>query len=310
METVDQCNICGLVEDKTETGCQCRKVSYSQYTLWANCPLQWKLKYIDRLREPSNINLIFGTSIHEAIQKWMEKWYTNKEKAKLFDMTEIFKDKLMELFKKELVTVNEDGTKTVLCDRATFDEYYLDGLGILEHVRKYAKDMFPEKGAELVGCEIPLSLEAVKGVKFVGFIDMVVRYPKENRIVIYDFKTSKKGWFYEKKDPKKLNQLLLYKHFYSKVFDVPTDNIEVEFIILKRKIAEDSEWIQKRVSSFAPAQGNTSVKKAVTSFEEFLTIFDKNGQPILEKLQPTPSDKACRWCMFKNRKDLCPSGVV
>lgn len=24
-----------------------RKVSYSQYTMWANCPMAWKLKYVD-----------------------------------------------------------------------------------------------------------------------------------------------------------------------------------------------------------------------------------------------------------------------
>ncbi len=46
------------------------KISYSQYTMWANCPQAWKLKYIDGHKfDDTSINTIFGTAIHEVVQK-------------------------------------------------------------------------------------------------------------------------------------------------------------------------------------------------------------------------------------------------
>lgn len=280
--------------------------------MWANCPEQWKLAYFDKLKpDDKSIHLIFGTAIHEAIQAWMEKLYNGtKLQAQVFDMGGFFKDRLFELFKEGTVTA-EDGTKTYVCDQDTLKEFYLDGLAILDHIRKYQKDFFPTKGVELVGCEIPLEVPLGQGIQFIGYIDLVLRYTKEKKIIILDFKTSKKGWWYEKKDPKKLNQLLLYKDFYAKVFDVDPDDIEVKFLILKRKVNEEAEYasMKKRLVEFEPPHGPPSVRKAVNHFNEFVnTTFNENGEVLVENLKPTPSEKACRFCPFKLRKDLCPEG--
>ena len=38
--------------------------SYSQLSLYNNCPHQWKLRYIDKITESeSNIHLVFGTAM-------------------------------------------------------------------------------------------------------------------------------------------------------------------------------------------------------------------------------------------------------
>ena len=45
------------------------KISYSQLSLYTNCPHQWKLRYIDKITESeSNIYLVFGTAMHETLQ--------------------------------------------------------------------------------------------------------------------------------------------------------------------------------------------------------------------------------------------------
>jgi hypothetical protein len=286
-----------------------RRVSYSQYALWMNCPLSWKLKYVDGYKDRGTIHTVFGSAVHSVIQEWMELWYQGNEKStKKIDLASTFKDVLFSHFKKELI-ITEGDTKTFLCDRPTLEEFYNDGVEILDHVQKNAKQFFPYKGAKLLGCEIPLHVPLKDKVRFVGFIDMVVEYPKEKKIIIYDFKTSTRGWNYEKKDPKKLNQLLLYKNFYSKVFEKDIEEIEVQFIILKRKISENSEWKQVRVSSFEPPQAAHTVRKAVGSFNQFLEMFENDGQVDLQKIQATPSEKACRWCVFKKQKNLCPVGI-
>ena len=52
------------------------RISYSQLSMFSECPLRWKLNYIDDVteREPS-IHLLFGTAMHETLQEYMELMY-------------------------------------------------------------------------------------------------------------------------------------------------------------------------------------------------------------------------------------------
>lgn len=291
----------------TENPSETRRVSYSAYVKWATCPKSWKLRYLDGIKEPSGIHLIFGTAVHFAIQEWLTLRFTKSEEdGKYFNMVDVFKDKLLDLF-KENITKDADGTPTYLCDKPTLLEFYADGAAILAHVRKHKDDFFPTKGYELVGCEVPLEVPLNDGATFVGYIDIVIRHKRSKEIFIFDLKTSTKGWSYEKKDPKKLNQLLLYKKFYAEQFECDIDMITVQFIILKRKIYEDSEWYQNRVSRFEPSQRTPSLNKASASFTDFVSgVFNNDGSIKLENLIPTPSEKNCRWCFFRDKPDLCP----
>jgi hypothetical protein len=285
-----------------------RKVSYSQYTIWKTCPHQWKLSYHDKLKpKESSINLIFGTAIHDTIQTWLKKLYGGQKAAAYFDLGEFFKERLFELFKKELTVTAEDGTVTHLTDKESLKDIYLDGIAILGHVKRYHKEYFPPK-AKLIGCEVPLEVPLNDALEFVGYIDLVIEQP-DGTIIIYDFKTSRQGWFYEKKDPIKIHQILLYKRFYSERFGVSEDQIDVQFLILKRKIPEKSEFPIKRLSKFEPASGKISVGKAITGFNEFLeTTFAADGTVLVENLKSTPSPKACKYCPYRTKKDLCPDG--
>lgn len=286
-----------------------RKLSYSQYSMWMNCPLEYKLAYIDKLKPyESSIHLIFGTAIHHAIQTWLDVLYNEeKHKSKFYDMNEMFKEKFLELFKSDIRT-NESGEKVYLCDQETLKEFYLDGCEILTYIKKYYKDFFPTSGHELVGCEIPLNLSVGTNLNYIGYIDLVVREKRSGKVIIYDFKTSGKGWYYERKDPKKTNQILLYKHFYSKEFDVPLDNIDVKFIILKRKLNKENNW-DKRVYEFSPPNAKPSINKAVSSFNEFLSVFNEDGSADVSKLEPTPSTSACKFCPFRDKPDLCSVSI-
>lgn len=284
-----------------------RRISYSQYSMWAGCPKRWKLNYIDELKKRDNtIHTIFGTAMHEAIQGWLSVLYSDKVRAKSYDLEGYFKDHLMRLF-KENISQDDTGESVYLCDMDTLKQFYRDGCAILDHVRTYQKEFFPTMGYKLIGCEIPLEVPVANGIVFVGFIDIVIAHPRTNKIFIYDLKTSKRGWYYEKNDPMKLAQILLYKNFYSELFEVPIDNITPEFIILKREVDENSKWGAKRISKFEPANGKPSMKNAVQGFNNFISsTFDENGHVQLSTLVATPSKKACQWCEFKNRTDLCP----
>lgn len=141
---------------------------------------------------------------------------------------------------------------------------------------------------------------------FKGYLDIVIHEKATNFFHIIDLKTSRAGWYdAQKRDPKKINQLLLYKKYYAEQFNVDPANIFPKFIILKRKIKEHAEFPVKRLTNFEPAHGSISMKKVATEFEHFLNECYDNGQPKTTNSHPTPSESACRFCIFRNNANLC-----
>ena len=77
------------------------KISYSQLSMYSDCPLRWKLNYVDKLRiSESNIHLIFGTAMHEVLQAYLEiMYYDTVKNANFLNLEEMLRDKLIEQFK-------------------------------------------------------------------------------------------------------------------------------------------------------------------------------------------------------------------
>lgn len=242
--------------------------------------------------------------MHDTIQHWLTILYNDTPlKARTFDMHGYLKERLTEIVKRDLLS---NGNKFTTQEEVA--EHYADGCNILDHVRKHAKDWFP-KSHQLIGIEVPLELNVASGVRFKAYLDIVLYHKAAKTVYIYDLKTSKRGWWpAQKKDVKKTDQLLLYKRYYSELFGVPMDNVKVTFIILKRQLSEN-EFDNKHVVGFEPANGTPSMKKAGERFDNFLSIFNEQGEPDLSKLIATPSDSACRYCPFNNNSDLCEYSV-
>ena len=236
--------------------------------MFSDCPHRWKLNYIDKLRvsEPS-IYLLFGTAMHEVLQKYLEIMYFDKVKsADMLNLERSLQEKMIEQFSK--------------------------------------------KGYELIGCEVPVELDLQNNLKWVGYLDIVIKDTIRDVIKIYDIKTSTMGWNkWQKKDENKTQQLLLYKQFYSKQYNHPIEKIEVEYFIVKRKLYENVDFPQKRVQKFSPASGTVSMNKVAKKLSKFVgEAFNEDGTHTTNVLLPTPSKKACRWCEF-NKTEHCSVGV-
>lgn len=287
------------------------KISHSQYSLWANCPMAWKLKYVDGHRfDDSSINTIFGTAMHEIIQSWLNTLYNKSESvAKTVYLHDDFKARFISLFKENTV-VNESGEKIFLADKKTLMEFYEQGCKILTYVQQNYKKIFPTANTQLFAIEYELKAEVKEGVNYVGYIDIVTYNTTTGKYVLYDLKTSRAGWTpNQKSDPIKVGQLLLYKTFFAEQMGIETDSVSVEFIILKRIISETASFPIPRVSKFEPPNKTPSLKKNWQRFEKFVdTAFDNRGEYITEQIA-TPSKEACRWCKFKGKKELCSAGV-
>ena len=272
-----------------------KRVSFSQYSTFLKCPHKWYLDYVKNLRvKDDNINTTFGTAIHHAFQTYLTSLYKEGVGiADSLDVKRLFLDKFNEEIKK-VKDVNEE----------EFTDFIFDGNDIIDTFCKSANRLkyFPTKDYELVGIEIPLEIPIKNNVEFVGFIDIVLKERDKEYYRIIDFKTSSNGWnSYMKEDVSKLAQLHLYKSVYSKKFNVPLNNIEVEFFIVKRKLYENASFPQSRIQVFKPSAGPTIIKESIKSFVEFLDYgFTQEGNynEVNEYIKvPGKAKKNCKYCI-------------
>ncbi len=250
--------------------------------------------------------MIFGTAMHEVLQTYLEIMYNDSIKnADKLNLEEMLRDKLIEQFK---MAEEEDGKPP--CTKEDLNEFYQDGVDIIDFFKKKRNEYFSKRGYKLIGCEVPISVDLQKNLKMVGYIDFVILDEFHNIIKIYDIKTSTRGWNkWMKKDENKTQQLLLYKQFYSKQYNHPIDKIEVEYFIVKRKLFENAMFPQKRVQKFSPASGTVSMNKVAKKLNNFMDVaFNDVGEYTPDRLKPTPSKKACRFCEF-NKTEYCDKGV-
>jgi len=282
------------------------KISYSQLSMYGDCPLRWKLNYVDNLRIfESNIHLIFGTAMHEVIQTWLEVMYNDSAKnADLLNLEEMLRDKLIEQFN---IAKENDGKAP--CTKEDINEFFIDGCNILDFLKKKRGDYFQKRQYELVGCEVPIEVMLKKDIKMVGYLDIVLKHKPTDTITIIDIKTSTRGWNkWMKADKNKTQQLLLYKQFYSKQYNHPIENIDVEYFIVKRKLWENTDFPQKRVQKFSPASGTVSMNKVNKGLNLFLeNAFDDKGE-YKNDMVATPSKKACKFCEFR-KTEYCSDGI-
>ena len=283
------------------------RISYSQLSMFNECPQRWKLNYVDKLSiSESNIYLVFGTAMHEVIQTYLDIMYNNSVKnAEKLDLNKMLFDNMCEEFKK---AKEQDGKPP--CTKEEISEFFQDGVEILNFIKSKRNQYFQKRDYELIGCEVPIDLKLKKNVGFIGYLDLVILHKPTNTLKIIDIKTSTRGWNkYQKADKNKTQQLLLYKQFYAEQYNHPIENIEIEYFIVKRKLWENTDFPQKRVQKFVPASGKPSMNKVIKGLDLFLDVaFDDEGKHNTEKIFALPSKKACKWCEFR-KTEYCSEGV-
>lgn len=289
-----------IQEWKAEKEADAKSISFSQLSVYLNCPKCWQRSYI--LNEAPfipSIHLIFGTAIHECLQSWLDILYnkTIKESEEL-NLPEMLLGKMKSIYAEERSKYGKDfSTPQELAN------FYQDGIAILEYVKKHRKEYFSPGSDWLVGCEVPILFKLRDRFYFKGFIDILTYNEPEDRWKIWDIKTSGFGWRSEKADKHKTNQVLLYKYFLAQQFGLDINKIDVEYFIVKRKIPNDPEFpaMAKRVQEFVPANGTPSVNGAVRDVTNFCgNVLLESGDYQQKEYQATPSGKACKWCLFKD----------
>tara|TARA_R100000008_G_scaffold36060_1_gene20564 strand:- start:451 stop:1335 length:885 start_codon:yes stop_codon:yes gene_type:complete len=288
-----------------------KSISYSQFSQWDVCPWMWKLNYVDKLGTfTDNIHTLFGTSMHEVLQEYLKVMYSDSIKAA--DEL-LLNEELEDRLKKNFMEITQRNGGEEFCTKDQMVEFYEDGLKILDFFKKKRNMYFSKRGYELIGIETALNYDLPKNIKFRGYIDLIIKDTVRNRIKIIDIKTSTHGWNkYQKADKNKTDQLLLYKKFYSQQHDVPMDRIEVEYFIVKRKLWENTDFPQKRIQTFIPANGTPSINKVNRRLDAFMDdCFTDDGEYRDDHTySKVPTKKNCRYCEFKDKPELCDKDGV
>ena len=256
-----------------------------------------------------SIHTIFGTAFHETLQHYLTVMFEQSvTKANQIDLNQYLADQMHSLYKEAVEKMGEH-----FSNKVEMNEFYSDGIAILDWFKKKRGAYFSAKNEELLGIEIPIYHpvnEYNKNVMMLGYLDVVVRDKRDGKITIIDIKTSTMGWNkYQKADKIKTSQLVLYKKYFAEQYGFDVEKIDIKYMIVKRKLIEGAMFPQKRITEFMPASGKPTRNKLARSIESFVelnfnadgTYRDKQFTAVAGK-----NNKNCKYCEFKDQYELCP----
>lgn len=285
-------------------------ISYSKLVHYATCPRQWQALHLtNEFPILPSIHMTFGTAIHETIQTWLTTLYNEKIKdADEMNLNTLLYENMIKAYTQDKERNNSSGFSSL----EEMQTFYLDGKHILDYIKKKRRVYFTTKGVYLAGIETVLYRELRPKVYFKGKVDLVFYDERIDRWTIVDIKTSTKGWDkYQKADDNKKAQVLLYKHYFSEQFNIPSDKIDVLYFIVKRQVPKDAEFasMQKRVQQFSPPAGPIKMKQATNLLSKFVSeTIGEDGKYIQKEYPTTPSKDACRFCELKKNR-VCPDAI-
>ena len=267
-----------------------KHISYSEWRNWHICPYYHKLTYIDKIAQfEGNIFTAFGKAIHTVCEYTLTSPERYRAQGAINKLVK-------EQFLKELKALPEAAQHDA---KANFKlkEWLVNGLDIIPDLYRCLVDKFGKLGEdwEVLKAEehlyVPITEFTAAEKKFKGFIDLVVYSKKDEKVHLIDWKTCSWGWRREKKNDKIMAyQLVFYKHFYARKYEIDPKDVDCHFVLLKRtaKPGKKAEFVRV-----------TAAKKRTTDALNALTKALHN----INKQNYIKNRTACRSC--KDRFGIC-----
>ena len=284
-----------------------KMISNSQIKTYSQCPHKWRTMYIDGNKEyQQSLFFTFGTAMHETLQHFLHVMYTQTAKAaESLDLPKMLKEEMTKAYKIGLKRNKGEH----FTNKFDLEDIYKEGVKILEFFIRKRGAYFSKKNCELLGIEVPLFVESDcnPNILIGGFLDIVMK--EHDKIKIYDIKTSYKTWDKKKKKDSSF-QLRLYKKYFSKQYDIPEEDIDIEYFIVKRTIYENSDFPQSRIQQFSPSSGKPTMNKTAAIVDDFiLGVFNEDGSYNTDREYKALSGvkgRNCKYCPFKTDYINCP----
>jgi len=245
--------------------------SYSKLSTFDNCPLQYKLHYIDRIkRETENIEAFMGSQVHDTLRKLYKDLMFTKQNS-LSELIEYYEEQwsrkwhpLVRIVKKEY----------------TVEHYKEMGRRC---IKNYYEHHTPFDDSLTIGLEKELrfSLDEPGEYQFIGYIDRLAQ-TAEGIYEVHDYKTSSKLPNQQEVDSDQ--QLGLYQLALTEMLPDAS-----HFALVWHYLAFDREFRSTR----SPAQLTKLKEKTL---EQIRRIEASDDFPPVESA-------LCYWCHYP---DLCP----
>ncbi len=223
-----------------------RALSHSAIGMYLDCPLRYKLAYVDGLETEEKYYFSFGSSLHKAL-------------AFFYDVKVLHPPSLEDLLKFYEDNWEKEGYE----DENQEKEYFEYGKQILiefynKHIKDYHLPFAVERRFNFKVDEIPVT----------GYIDRVEKLPSE-RVEIVDYKSGKA--LFELDQLRKDSQLSMYQMAMEEAFGLEVERLTLYHLrsqtpfsigphsreqieVMRRHIVEVAEAIQKQ--EFEPKRGN------------------------------------------------------
>jgi len=212
-------------------------VSYSEVKQWKECSWRHKLLYIDKLRTfEESPHLHYGTIIHDACEHYLKTKELNVQNAQrkikaAWDKHGFDSEDFIQLQTQKALLQGWKYKHSKLKDWLQWAE------ASITSIPQFLNDTFP--GWEFQSAEESL-YESIENIntKFKGYIDCIIKVPYKDsyKYWVLDWKTSNgRGWSLDKqRDFNTQAQVILYKNFWGKKYDIPMKDIQCGFVLLKK----------------------------------------------------------------------------
>ena len=105
-------------------------ISYSQLSMFNECRKKWSLQYVEGHKQfTSTIHTVFGTALHEVLQKYLTVMYEQSgAEADRLNTSEMFEEALRAEYKTQYKKNNNQH----FCTSEQLREFYEDGIEIIQ----------------------------------------------------------------------------------------------------------------------------------------------------------------------------------
>ena len=236
-------------------------MSASKLKEWQSCPLRFALKYIDRVPEDEEKDMIYIGIGHVVHHCYARATLTRELPTK-------FLQEAYDAYAHELKTLDTASRKRI--------NNMLQAWYVIE----------PLTTGEETFAELSFWLDATHdgNVIFNGVIDLCVR--RGQYFMVIDYKTMKVHRQAKDYEIRRDDQLCLYAIATAVLFDVPIAHVKTGMFFPENARLVTTNW---------------SSQQAQTWLNSVLEICYQIINTERENVKPLPCDNACRWCEYRSR---------
>lgn len=245
--------------------------SHSKISTFENCPYQYKLKYVDKLKSyyETGVEAFMGAIVHDVL----ELLHKEKNQGKILSKGDLFRiyNEMWEEKFSDKVLIARKGTVA--------DDYRKMGMVF---IRDYYDQFHPFENLKVIGLETQDRLELKDGSKWHIRIDKLC-VDENGNYYVCDYKTN--GRMKEQEEADVDRQLAMYSIWVKEKYKDAKD-IKLVWHMLKFKETVFSERTDQQLEKL---------------HDEIVEKIAKVEQAEQENDFPANVSKLCEWCLYQNQ---------